>query len=167
MTINFKKISCISIFIVVFYKVFIKLRCIFNLLKTINFWDITRPYILFTSKFFVFIIIFHVFVLLLAFAYQWITWHVLPLVTFPTISGISMSVDTSNFTVVILTLLAMLILVQKENEEDQIHIFQDAYFGSSQIHQLTIMYRFEHANHHIQLIFFSKSLICISNIFHV
>ena len=61
----------------------------------------------------------------------------------------------------------MLILVQKENEEDQIHVFQDAYFGSSQIHQLTIMYRFEHANHHIQLIFFSKSLICISNIFHV
>ena len=52
----------------------------------------------------------------------------------------------------------MLILVQKENEEDQIHVFQDAYFGSSQIHQLTIMYRFEHANHHIQLIFFFLNL---------
>ena len=52
----------------------------------------------------------------------------------------------------------MLILVQKENEEDQIHVFQDAYFGSSQIHQLTIMYRFEHANHHIQFIFFFLNL---------
>ena len=41
----------------------------------------------------------------------------------------------------------MLILVQKENEEDQAHIFQETYFKSFQIHQLTIMYRFEHISH--------------------
>ena len=41
----------------------------------------------------------------------------------------------------------MLILVQKENEQDQAHIFQETYFKSFQIHQLTIMYHFEHINH--------------------
>ena len=33
----------------------------------------------------------------------------------------------------------------------QAHIFQDTYFESSQIHQLTIMYHFEHTNHDILL----------------
>ena len=41
----------------------------------------------------------------------------------------------------------MLILVRKENEQDQVHIFQETYFESSQIHQLTIMFRFQLINH--------------------
>ena len=43
----------------------------------------------------------------------------------------------------------MLILVWKENEQNQAHIFQDTYFESSQIHESTIMYRFEPRNHDI------------------
>ena len=70
----------------------------------------------------------------------------------------------------------LIILVQKENEQGQIHIFQDTKFESYQVHQLTIMYCFGHTNHDILLIFFiSKSLqtlfcvrvIRISNVFHV
>ena len=45
----------------------------------------------------------------------------------------------------------MLILVQ-----DWVHIFQDTYFESSQIHQLKIMYCFEHKNHEIHLNFLFK-----------
>ena len=41
----------------------------------------------------------------------------------------------------------MIILVQKDNEQDQAHLFYDKYFESFQIQQLTIMYRFEHINH--------------------
>ena len=41
----------------------------------------------------------------------------------------------------------MLIQVQKENEQDEAHIFQYNYFESFQIHQLTIMYHFEHINY--------------------
>ena len=41
----------------------------------------------------------------------------------------------------------MLILVLKENQQDQAYIFLDTYFKSFQIHQLTIMYRLEHINH--------------------
>ena len=33
----------------------------------------------------------------------------------------------------------MLILVQKENEQNQVHIFQDTFFESFQIHQLAAM----------------------------
>ena len=50
-----------------------------------------------------------------------------------------------------LKLLAMLIWELKEILQDQAHIFQDTYLESSQIHQLTIMYRFEHTNHDILL----------------
>ena len=35
--------------------------------------------------------------------------------------------------------------------QDQAHIFQDTYFQVSQIHQLRIMYDFEHMNHDILL----------------
>ena len=45
----------------------------------------------------------------------------------------------------------MVILVQKENEQDQAYIFQDAYFKSSQIYQLKITYRLKHTNHDILL----------------
>ena len=46
----------------------------------------------------------------------------------------------------------MLILVQQENEQGQVHIFQDI-FKSFLIHRLAIMYRFEQTKHDILLIF--------------
>ena len=45
----------------------------------------------------------------------------------------------------------MLIQKQKEILQYQPHIFQDTYFESSQLDQLTIMYCFEHTNHVILL----------------
>ena len=45
----------------------------------------------------------------------------------------------------------MLKLVQIENEQNQVHIFQDAFIKSSQVSELTIMYHFQHANHDILL----------------
>ena len=50
-----------------------------------------------------------------------------PLVPSSTINSISISVNNSNFTSVFLCKLAMLILVQTKNEQDQVHIFQYTY----------------------------------------
>ena len=47
--------------------------------------------------------------------------------------------------------LAMLILVHKANEVDQVHMLQETYFESLQIHQVAIMYCFEHTNHDIHV----------------
>ena len=47
----------------------------------------------------------------------------------------------------------MTILVWKEYEQDEANIFQDTYVESFQIHQLTIMYHFEHTNYDIILNF--------------
>ena len=55
----------------------------------------------------------------------------------------------------------MLILVSKESELDQVHIFQDTYFESSKIHPLTIMYCFEHKNHDILLNFKNHDILLI------
>ena len=52
----------------------------------------------------------------------------------------------------------MLIQELKEILQDQAHIFQDKYFESSQIHQLTIIYRLEHTNHDILLNFLFQNL---------
>ena len=52
----------------------------------------------------------------------------------------------------------MLIKELKEIMQDQAHIFQDTYFETSQIHQLTIMYHFEHTNHDIILHFLFQNL---------
>ena len=49
--------------------------------------------------------------------------------------------------------LAMIILVLKENEQDQNYIFQCIEFESSQLHQLVIMYLFEQTSHGIPLSF--------------
>ena len=38
----------------------------------------------------------------------------------------------------------MLILMQTKYEQDQVHIYQDTYFKSFQIHQQAEMYRIEH-----------------------
>ena len=91
--------------------------------------------------------------------------HIPALIRFSIINNISISVKRSNFTWVFLMLLAMLILVQYENEKGIVHIFQDTYLESFQIQQLTKMYCFEHINHahifSVHVIFFF-----ISNIFH-
>ena len=62
-------------------------------------------------------------------------------------------------------LLAMLILVQKENE-DQNHIFQDTLWESCEINQLAILYHFEHTNHcshlnSLQILFASVKLASV------
>ena len=59
-----------------------------------------------------------------------------------------------------LRLLAMLILVQKENEQNKDNIFQDTYPESSYIRQLAIMYHFEHTNHDID--FFSDNDVSLN-----
>ena len=52
----------------------------------------------------------------------------------------------------------MLILLLKKNELDQAYIFQDTYFGSSEIYQQTTIYCFKHTKHDILLIsFYFKS----------
>ena len=78
-----------------------------------------------------------------------------------------------------LRLLAMLILLQQENEHGGVHILlQDTYSESSQIYHLAIMYCFEHTNHGFRRNFLFQNLcklivcvcvyvICIGNIFHV
>ena len=50
----------------------------------------------------------------------------------------------------------MLILVQQENEQGRFHIFQDTYSEIFHIHQLTILYCYEHVNHEIFLNFYFK-----------
>ena len=49
-----------------------------------------------------------------------------PLIPFYTINNVSISAKRSNFTLSYLEVLSKLILVQKENEQGQVHIFQDA-----------------------------------------
>ena len=62
----------------------------------------------------------------------------------------------------------MLIQELKIFLQDQIHIFQDTYFGSSQIHQLTITYCFEHTSHDVLLNFLFQNLynlfLCACNL---
>ena len=41
--------------------------------------------------------------------------------------------------------------MQRENEKDQVQIFQYTYSKSSQIHQQAKMYCFDHTNHDIHL----------------
>ena len=52
----------------------------------------------------------------------------------------------------------MLIQELKENDQDQVHTYQDTYSESSQIHQVTIMYCFEHTDHDIPLSFLFQDL---------
>ena len=58
----------------------------------------------------------------------------------------------------------MLILVQQEKKQGQIHMFQETYFKSCHICQLKIMYHLEHTNHDISLTFlyqnFYKMFFC-------
>ena len=52
----------------------------------------------------------------------------------------------------------MLIEEPKDVLQDQVYIFQDTYFESSQIPLLTIMYCFENTNHDILLNFLFQIL---------
>ena len=45
----------------------------------------------------------------------------------------------------------MLILLQKENEQDQAHKVHDTFFKRFQIHQLAMMHRFIRTDHDILL----------------
>ena len=62
----------------------------------------------------------------------------------------------------------------KEISQDQAYIFQDAYFESYQIQQLTIIYDYEDTNQDNLRNFLFQNLnsfwvriICISNMFHI
>ena len=67
----------------------------------------------------------------------------------------------------------MLMKEHDKNKRNQVHVFKDIYFKSSQIHQLTIIYCLEHTNHDIllkflfQTLFFCVRVICINDIFHI
>ena len=69
----------------------------------------------------------------------------------------------------------MLILELKDILQDQVYIFYNTYFKSPQIHQLTIIYRFEDTKHDTVLSFsfriflnsFFIRISCISNIFYI
>ena len=94
--INFKKISFITVFIIVFHEIFIKLRCIFDALNTILqviFVKIVHPYRLLTSQYFKYddsLFLSKSFIyLLLAFTYWWIAWHIPPLIALSTINNLS------------------------------------------------------------------------------
>ena len=68
------------------------------------------------SYFFIFIKIFHVF--LLAFACWWIAWHIPSLIPFSFINCTSVSIKKSNFTLVFLRLLDMLMLLHKKSKQN-------------------------------------------------
>ena len=129
-----QKVFYITIFIVAFYIIFIKLRCVFNPLKTIHLqllWHcqlIKSIYVpvLKTWWFFIFIIMFQVFIISFCVSVNNMTYFTSDI--FFSINNISISVSRSNFTLFFLRLLAMLILLWKENEKDQAHIFQETYF---------------------------------------
>ena len=129
-----QKVFYITIFTVAFYIIFIKLRCVFNPLKTIHLqllWHcqlIKSIYVpvLKTWWFFIFIIMFQVFIINFGVSVNNMTYFTSDI--FFSINNISISVSRSNFTLVFLRLLAMLILLWKENEKDQAHIFQETYF---------------------------------------
>ena len=106
LNINFEKMSFVTFVTLTVFEIFIKLKSIFDPLKTI-YW-----------KIFIY--------LLLAFANWWMTWHIPPLILFSSIHSMSISVNNSDFTFVIFKLLTMLIQELKE-------ILQDLNENSSEI----------------------------------
>ena len=150
--INFKKMSFIIFFIIVFYEIFIKLGSIFYLQKvfTGNFYYIAQPSkliiyipILNIWRFFVFIIIFHVFVISFCMLI-----NICPLIPFSSINNISISVKISNFTLVFLKAACHWKKFCRIK-----FIYFKTYFEGFRIHQLIVMYRSERTNHDILLNF--------------
>ena len=140
MNIKFKENILITILIVVFYEVFIKLGCIFNELKTIYMqllWYcptiyITYIWIIKIWWFFIFIIIFYVFVISFYISMNSMTYSTSN--TFSTINNISVSINRSTFTLVFFKT-AWHANHGVERKQDLVYIFQVTYFESSQIHQ--------------------------------
>ena len=127
--------SFITIFIVVFYEISIKLRYVFNPLKTvyrqISGQDpailklIYIPVIKIWS-FFIFIIIFHIFIISVYISLNRIICSIVDTFFLPLITYRYQLIDPILLCffflfVFFLRLLAMLILVQKKNEQDQAH----------------------------------------------
>ena len=85
---------------------------------------------------------------LLAFVYQQIEWHILPLIPFSTINNISIWVKRINFTFVFFKAACHTnpCAVRKWAWSSPYILRQDTYFESSQIQQLTIMYHCEYSN---------------------
>ena len=139
MNINFKETSFFTFLIITFYKIFIKLRSIFDSLEIIyrkllrHFLSIKSIYIPIFKIwwFFIFIIIIHIFVI--SFAYRWIGWHNPPLIHFSTINNI-LSVNNSNW------------------------VFLRVLFWRFRKYQQEVMYHFKDANHDIQLNFLFHGL---------
>ena len=142
---------------------------------TNNFYDISHPYKLFSSQYLRYKdsqclsgSFMHLF---LAFTYPWTAWHI-PLDIFFTINCTIISVKRCNFS---LAFFKTTYHANPGTVRKQAGLFQGTYFESSQIHQLTIMYRFEQRNHYILLHFYFKiftnssrvQVICMSNILHV
>ena len=70
------------------------------------------------------------------------------------VNSISISNNSSDFFLSSFKVFCSIILVQKGNEQFQVHIFQLSYFESFQEHQLPIIYRFKSTNRDIHLSFF-------------
>ena len=103
----------------------------------------SKKSILKIRRFFIFIISFHA--LIIRISMNSITYSTSD--TFIFMKGISISVNWSNFTLVFLKVTCHEVTCQ------------ETYFEISRMHQLTIMYRFEHANHRIILIFLFENLL--------
>ena len=97
-----------------------------------------------------------------------------PLIPFYT-NSISVSFKRSNFTLVFIKAACYASLGEiRKKKQGLVHTFQNSVFESSEMHHLTIKYRFEHFNGGILLNCLFENLyklpvhvICISNIFHV
>ena len=122
LNINFNEVFFITFFILDSYKNFIKFRStsIHSKLFTGSFWDIAQPYIIYIPilkiwRFFIFIIIFHVFVISFCRSINRVTYSYSN--TF-FCHNISISIKRSNF-----TLMIFLILEVKEILQEQVNIF--------------------------------------------
>ena len=93
-------------------------------------------------------------VFLLGLKYRLITWHIPPKIPVYTINNISALIKRSNFTLVFFKTACCANPGAVRNRA----AFQDTYFDSSQIYQLTIMYHVVNTNHDIILNFLLQSL---------
>ena len=122
-----------------------------SMLFTKRFYDIPYPYKLLTFQYWIYndslFLSKSLMYLLLAFAY-----HVSSLISFSTINNISILVKKSNITLIFFKAACHANHGAEKHfavSSSYISRFQDTYFESSQIHQLTITYWFEHTNHDI------------------
>ena len=131
----------LSLFLLWFFIKFLSNVEVFFYLFKGNFWDITHPcklfssqYIRYDNNFFVSLIVFHVFIISCSISMHCMTYptsyHLIIPMLFPSFSK----------------MLTMLILVLKESELDQVHMFQYICCQSFQIYLLIITFHFAHTN---------------------